>query len=255
MSSSTSPNHAGPTTPALYESVVGHVRTAPVHNAFTHRTYYWLVDLDHLPRLPLLLRPLAGFRTADHGDGDASTLRAGVDTFLAEHGITLGEEPRVLMLCQARVLGYVFNPLTVYWCRDRTGLRAVVAEVHNTYGDRHRYLVHTDDRGRATVDKALYVSPFNRVEGHYRLTLPEPGPRLSLTVALHRHGHPPFTATVRGTRRKATPGALLRAALRHPLAPLVAAARIRLQGIGLYLRGLPVQPDRNKAPTPTGTPR
>ncbi|WP_017616509.1 DUF1365 family protein [Nocardiopsis salina] len=231
------------------------MRTAPVRNAFAHRTYYWLVDLDHLPRPPLLLRPLAGFEPADHGDGDAPTLRAGVDGFLAGHGITLGEDARVLMLCQARVLGYVFNPLTVYWCRDRTGLRAVVAEVHNTYGDRHRYLVHPDEKGRATVDKALYVSPFNRVEGHYRLTLPEPGPRLSLTVALHRHGHPPFTATVHGTRRKATPGALLLVALRHPLAPLVAAARIRLQGIGLYLRGLPVQPDRNQDPRPTGTPR
>src|SRR5699024_1715401 len=120
-------------------------------------------------------------------------------------------------------------------------------------GGRHRYLVHPDDRGRATVDKALYVSPFNRVEGHYRLTLPEPGQRLSLTVALQRPGRPPFTATVRGTRRKAVPGALLRMALRYPLAPLVAAARIRVQGIGLYLRGLPVQPDENQAPTPTGT--
>lgn len=157
------------------------------------------------------------------------------------------------MLAHARVLGYVFNPLTVYWCRDHSGLRAVIAEVHNTYGGRHRYLVHPDDRGRAAVDKALYVSPFNRVEGHYRLALPEPGQRLSLTVALHRHGRPPFTATVRGTRRKATPGALLRMALRHPLAPLVGAVRIRVQGIGLYLRGLPVQPDEHQAPTPTGT--
>lgn len=242
-----------PRAPALYEAAVRHVRTEPVHNAFTHRTYYWLVDLDHLPRLPRPLRLLAGFRAADHGRGDASTLRADADTFLAEHGITLGRDAHVLMLAHARVLGYVFNPLTVYWCRDHSGLRAVIAEVHNTYGGRHRYLVHPDDRGRATVDKALYVSPFNRVEGHYRLTLPEPGQRLSLTVALHRHGRPPFTATVRGTRRKAVPGALLRMALRHPLAPLVAAARIRVQGIGLYLRGLPVQPDENQAPTPTGT--
>lgn len=183
-------------------------------------------------------------RTArrDRADGWARELRADIDALLAEHGVDL-DGGRVLMLAHARVLGHVFNPLTVYWCHHRDGrLSRVVAEVHNTYGQRHRYVLDVDGRGRAEADKAMYVSPFNAVDGRYRLSLPEPGERLALTVALHRDGRPPLTASVHGLRRPATTASLLRRALRHPLAPLVDALRIRRQGIGLYLRGLPVQP-------------
>ncbi|KOX12542.1 DUF1365 domain-containing protein [Nocardiopsis sp. NRRL B-16309] len=233
-----------PGVPALYEATVRHVRAEPVRHAFAHRTYYWLVDLDDLPRPPWPLRLLAGFRAADHGGGDAASLRADLDAYLAGHGVDLAGG-RVLMLSHARVLGHVFNPLTVYWCHDRGGdLVRVVAEVHNTHGGRHRYLLDVDGRGRAEADKEFYVSPFNRVEGRYRLSLPLPGDRVALTVALHRRGRPPFVASVRGAHRPATPAALLRMALRHPLAPLVGALSIRRQGIGLYLRGLPVHPPR-----------
>ncbi|RKS09683.1 hypothetical protein DFP74_5425 [Nocardiopsis sp. Huas11] len=233
-----------PGIPALYESTVRHVRAEPVRHSFAYRTYYWLVDLDDLPRPPWPLRALSGFRAADHGEGGAASTRADIDAYLAGHGVDLAGG-RVLMLAHARVLGHVFNPLTVYWCHDDRGrLARVVAEVHNTYGGRHRYLLEVDERGRAEVDKDFHVSPFNGVEGRYRLGLPLPGDRLALTVALHRRGRPPFVASVRGLHRPATPGALLRLALRHPLAPLVGALRIRRQGIGLYLRGLRVHPPR-----------
>lgn len=183
-----------------------------------------------------------GAARRDRADGWARELRADIDALLAEHGVDL-DGGRVLMLAHARVLGHVFNPLTVYWCHHRDGrLSRVVAEVHNTYGRRHRYVLAVDDRGRAEADKAMYVSPFNAVDGRYRLSLPEPGERLALTVALHRDGRPPLTASVHGVRRPATTASLLLRALRHPLAPLVGALRIRRQGIGLYLRGLPVQP-------------
>lgn len=227
--------------PALYEATVRHARSAPVRYAFAHRTLYWLVDLDHPPRQARPLRALTGFHPADHGSGQGATIRADLDSYLRGQGL----EPagwRVVMLAHPRTLGQVFNPLTVYWCHDPHGaLRAVVAEVHNTYGDRHRYLLHPDERGRAETDKVLYVSPFNDVDGHYRLHLPEPDERLALTVALHREGHPPFTASVRGRRRPLTPATLLWLNLRYPLASLVNAARIRFHGVRLYLRGLPVR--------------
>lgn len=191
-------------------------------------------------RAPAVARTVR--RGRDRADGWARELRADIDALLAEHGVDL-DGGRVLMLAHARVLGHVFNPLTVYWCHHRDGrLSRVVAEVHNTYGQRHRYVLDVDGRGRAEADKAMYVSPFNAVDGRYRLSLPEPGERLALTVALHRDGRPPLTASVHGLRRPATTASLLRRVLRHPLAPLVDALRIRRQGIGLYLRGLPVQP-------------
>ncbi len=100
------------------------------------------------------------------------------------------------MLASARVFGHVFNPLSLFWCHDAAGeLRCVVAEVHNTYGERHCYLLETDDAGRASVPKAFYVSPFNDVDGQYRMKLPEPGdtarrldrPGTRRAEALHRH--------------------------------------------------------------------
>ncbi|WP_406376678.1 DUF1365 domain-containing protein [Streptomyces sp. NBC_00647] len=229
-------------TPALYPCTVAHIRTAPTRYGLRHRTYMWLTDPDRPPELPRLLRPLARFDPRDHFDGDQPSIRAALDRFLASHGIDLRGGP-VVMLAHARVLGHVFNPLTLYWCHDPDGTaRCVVAEVHNTYGERHSYLLRPDDTGTARTRKEFYVSPFFPVDGAYRMRLPRPGSRLDLTVHLEREGARPFTATVRGTRRAAGVGALLRQALRNPWSTAAVSAAIRLHGIRLYLRGLPVQP-------------
>ena len=158
------------------------------------------------------------------------------------HGVDLGGG-RVVMLAQARVLGKVFNPISVYWCHRTDGaLECVVVEVHNTYGDRHAYLVRTDEQGRARTDKELYVSPFNDVDGHYDLVLPEPDDRLRMSVVLQREGRPPFVAVVSGRAHDASTARLLRTSLTRPLEPLVVVARIKAHGIYLWLRRLPVRP-------------
>ncbi|MGX9882469.1 DUF1365 domain-containing protein [Streptomyces sp. NPDC002276] len=230
------------TEPALYACTIGHVRTKPRRYTLRHRTYMWLVDPDHPPQLPYLLRPLARFDPRDHFTGDRPSIRAGLDDFLAGHGVHL-DGGRVLMLTHARVLGYVFNPLTLYWCHGPDGRpRCVVAEVHNTYGGRHCYLLHPDASGTARAEKTFYVSPFFPVDGGYRMRVPRPGARLDLTVHLDREGGRAFTATVRGTRRTVSTTALLRLALRHPWSTLAVSAAIRVHGIRLRLRGLPVQP-------------
>ncbi|MFI5977314.1 DUF1365 domain-containing protein [Streptomyces sp. NPDC051452] len=230
---------ARPGPPALYPCTIIHVRRAPQRYTLRHRTYLWLVDLDDLPVLP---RPLARISARDHFTGRAPSIRAALDGFLDEHGIDL-RGGRVLMLAHARILGHVFNPLTLYWCyRPDGGLRCVVAEVHNTYGERHAYLLHPDTAGTATAAKAFYVSPFNPVDGHYEMRLPPPGEHLRLSIRLQRPGSPPFTAAVHGRRREATAPVLLGLALRHPWSTLRVSAAIRFHGIRLFLRGLPVQP-------------
>ncbi|MFJ2094102.1 DUF1365 domain-containing protein [Streptomyces sp. NPDC087901] len=233
---------------ALYPCTITHVRSAPGKYAFRHRTYLWLIDPDGPPPLPAPLRPLAGFDPRDHFGGTAPTIRAGLSRFLAANGVDLADGS-VRMLTQARVFGHVFNPLTVYWCRRADGSPlCTVAEVHNTYGERHCYLLHPDADGRASTGKEFYVSPFFDVAGSYRMRLPEPGPRLDMTVHLERAGIRPFTATVRGVRRPVTPRALLRLALIHPWSTAVVSAAIRLHGIRLLLRGLPVQPRPHHRP-------
>lgn len=227
-------------TNALYEGRVTHTRVHPLHNSFSYRCYLWLVDLDHLPRLPWWLSPFARFEAGDHLGDPSRSIKHNVTSFLDRHGIDLGGG-RVLMLANARVLGYVFNPLTVHWCYDGDGeLAAVLTEVHNTYGDRHVYLLSPDASGKAEAGKELYVSPFFDTEGRYEMNLRPPGERLSLSMALRRDGRTPFSASLRGRRRPATTRAVALTSLRYPLMPLWVSALIRFQGIRLWLRRLPV---------------
>jgi len=224
----------------IYRTVVAHARHSPVRNAFAYRSYSWLVDLDHLPRIPRPLRPLAQFRSADHLGRPDRSLRANVDAYLAANGVDL-RGGRILMLANARVLGHAFNPLSVFWCHDASdALAAVVAEVHNTYGERHCYLLGPEVAGGARFAKQFYVSPFYPVDGHYEMSLPVPNHRVALRVELHRGESRPFVATVRGSRRPAGPRALLAAAARVPWVTATVAAQIRFQGIRLWLRGVPV---------------
>ncbi|WP_285246248.1 DUF1365 domain-containing protein [Pseudarthrobacter sp. efr-133-R2A-89] len=225
---------------AIYRTAISHVRQTPLKNAFTYRSYSWFVDVDDLPRLPPLLRPLAEFRAGDHLGDPGASFRANVERYLRTQGIEPDGGP-IHMLTSARVFGYVFNPLTLFWCYGTNGeLRCVVAEVHNTYGERHCYLLRTDPSGRASVPKAFYVSPFNDVDGEYRMKLPAPGERLAVSIVLERDGHRPFVATMDGRRKPATIRNILAAAVAVPAAPMLVSALIRLQGVKLWARRLPV---------------
>lgn len=222
----------------LYDCRISHTRLAPLRHAFSYRTYQWLVDIDELPRPKGWLRLLAGFKARDHLGDPRRSIRANVDGFLRDRGVDLAGG-QVLMLAHARVFGYVFNPLTLYWCHRADGtLACVIAEVHNTYRQRHAYLLRTDARGRARVPKEFYVSPYYPVDGCYRMSLPRPGARLALSVALDRPNGDEFVASVHGTAVPATRRALLRAATRYPWSTAAVSARIRWQGLILYARGL-----------------
>lgn len=233
----------------LYDTAIRHVRAGggsggPSYR-LGHRTYMWLVDLAELPRPPGPLGLLARFDARDHFGGGGATIRAGLDAFLAARGTALPPGSRVLMLAHARVFGYVFNPLSVYWCHGPDGrLLHVVAEVHNTYGGRHVYLLGPEAaHATARTAKEFYVSPFLGVDGEYRMRLPVPGERLALSVRLS--GTPDgtrLTAAVSGERRRAGVSGLLRAAARRPWSTAAVAVGIRFHGIRLWLRGLEVRP-------------
>lgn len=214
----------------LYSARLTHVRHRALPRRFTHRVRLWLVDLDDLPRSRLL-----SFRPADHLGSPDRPIRANLDTWLATQGIPAPE--RVLMLTAPRSFGYAFNPLTVYWC-FAGDLLCVVAEVHNTYGQRHCYLLRPGERW---LDKTFYVSPFFEVAGRYRMRLPVPDERLALTVTLHQDGRPAFTATLVGRRIGPATRKLV---LRHAFSLLPHRVRFLIQrhGVMLWLRRLPVVP-------------
>ncbi|MET0899522.1 MAG: DUF1365 family protein [Mycobacterium sp.] len=245
-------------TPALYRTRITHLRRAPVHHYFEHKSYSWYIDIDELPRLPRSLQPFARFEARDHlepapGDGP-DTLRRRVDAFLAGQGVRL-PGGQVTALMQARVLGYVFNPLSLFWCHDADGvLRAVIAEVHNNYGDRHAYLLPPDQSQPSVVAKQFHASPFTDVDGYYLVRAPRPTDDLDVTISLHRDHNPAFVATMRGTRRKASAAQVARLQLTAPLAPLTGAVGTRVQGAILWLRRVPVVPREQTCPVrPAGT--
>ncbi|MFC4855655.1 DUF1365 domain-containing protein [Actinophytocola glycyrrhizae] len=219
----------------LYTATLTHVRHRALYRRFTHRVRLWLVDLDDLP-----VSRLVSFRAADHLGAPDRPIRANLTAWLATRGIPA--PGRVLMLAAPRSLGYVFNPLTVYWCEDAAGApMCVVAEVHNTYGERHCYLLRPDERWQAAADKAFYVSPFLDVSGRYRMRLPSPDARLSLTIALRQDDEPAFTATLTGRRvGPATAARLL--GYTFSLVPQRVRFLIQRHGVALWLRRLPVVP-------------
>ncbi|NKR48757.1 DUF1365 family protein [Rhodococcus hoagii] len=239
MGMTTAPPPPLPSTPAIYRTTISHVRTAPLHNAFRYRSYSWLVDIDNLPRLPRVLARLAGFASADELGDLSWTLRRTVDAFLAAHAIDL-DGGKVLMLTDARVFGYVFDPLTVFWCHDVEGRPVcVIAEVRTTHGDRQCYLLRPSAHRGTRAAQDFYVSPSG---DECRMRVPSPDASLRLGICLERPGERPLVATVVGDRRDVTAREVLTAALTIPIAPLRVAAHTRWRGIRLRARGLSPRP-------------
>lgn len=230
--------------PALVVGTVAHTRHRPVHHAFRYRAYQWLVDIDDLPQHRGPLAWVSGFSAEDHLDGGrlGGGLRGDLERFCAHRGVRLEPTDRVLMLANARVLGYVFDPLTVFYVYAGERLRAVVFEVHNTYGERHAYLLDVDDTGRARTVKDFYVSPFNDMRGEYAIRLRLEPDAVAVSIGLDRDGERVLTATTTGVPRPATPWAITGTALRHLLMTWRVSALIRVHGIRLWARRLPIHP-------------
>ncbi|HSJ22704.1 MAG TPA: DUF1365 domain-containing protein [Nocardioidaceae bacterium] len=233
--------------PASVRALVHHRRLQPVPYEFSHRTTMWLVDAaDPNAAFSRWVRPFASIRSDDHfGADDDRSLVAKVRSFIEAQELPWTGH-RVLVLANARSLGYVFDPLTTYFCFDDAGeLEGVLAEVHNTYGDRHCYPLQVDRSSptRSTTEKTFYVSPFFAVEGRYdiktRLTEDEVAVAITLTSPDDRRL---FTAAVHGDLEPATRGRTLRRVAGNPLPSQRVAALIRWHGIRLWLRKLPVVP-------------
>ncbi|HYF20083.1 MAG TPA: DUF1365 domain-containing protein [Ramlibacter sp.] len=239
---------------ALYRGQVMHQRLRPLRHRLAYRVYSVLLDIDELPALDARLRwfsvgrfNLFSFRPADHGDGtatDATGLRAQVEARLREAGLPTGGAIRLLAL--PRILGYAFNPLSVWFCDTPDGtLQAIVYEVNNTFGERHSYLIEVDpaQRGAHLVQqrtgKRLYVSPFLGMALHYRFRIEPPRERLSIGVSVHDDagGAAVLNARLDAARTPLTDAALLRAFFGYPLLTLKVIAGIHWEALRLWLKG------------------
>ena len=235
---------------AIYRGSVMHARLAPVQHRFRYRVFMLLIDLDELPALTKGLRWLSHNRfnlmslhDRDHGErGAGEGLRAWAERTLGEAGIA-PPRGRIELLCFPRILGYVFNPLSLWLCRDpEQRLRAVIYEVHNTFGGRHAYALPVaagqDEAALAQrCGKEFYVSPFIPMEAQYSFRLRTPAEAFSLLIRERGEAGEILRAAISGRRRPLTDGELLRAFAAHPLMTLKVIAAIHWHALRLWRKG------------------
>jgi|TARA_R110002124_G_scaffold244207_2_gene409314 DUF1365 family protein len=237
-----------PDSSALYVGRVDHTRVRTIDHTLGYRVFMLLLDLDHVEtrrsRLRLLGRGRVGlmsWRATDHGDRSDTPLRTQVETHLAAAGIDLDGGP-IRLLTMPRILGYGFNPISVYFCHRPDGtIAALLYEVTNTFNERHSYLVArpVDTPGpiRQTADKTFFVSPFMDMGLTYDFTVRPPGEAVSVVVAVRRGDTPVLTASFAGARRPLTDGQLLRALVTHPLLTWKVTLGIHWEAAKMMLKG------------------
>jgi DUF1365 family protein len=240
---------------SLYFGDVMHARLKPVGHRFSYRVMSLLVDLDRLDEADRQCQlfgvnraALYSFHEVDHGEHDGSSLRAYVQGRASEHGIDL-TAGRVWLLCYPRLLGYTFNPLSVYFCHGADeNLALIIYEVRNTFGEMQSYVlpVRPGEISAAGVrqeqDKLFYVSPFVEMATRYRFRISPPDEEVRLRILEVDAEGPLLAATFSGRRRALTTPALLRAFVALPLVTLKIISAIHWEALRLWLKGVRLVP-------------
>ncbi len=231
----------------LMRARITHVRYTPKPYALAHRLTYLHIPLSALTDLPRRFLARNGFglfalNDKDYGQG-RTDLAHWVREALASEGVAV-PHGEVTLVTLPRVLGFGFNPVSFWLCHDAAGaLRVVLAEVNNTFGERHCYLCSKPDGSTISPDeeivarKVFHVSPFMPVEGQYRFRFIEKPGRLSIRIDLHRDGRRTLSATICGELTDLTSNALFKSFLRHPFPTLQVVLLIHYHAARLYMAG------------------
>jgi DUF1365 family protein len=233
----------------LYACEVMHRRYQPISYLFRYRIFSLLVDIDRLDELNSLSAffsvdrfNLFSFHRQDHLPQGQQELRVWVEGVLSQSGLE-GTSLRIRLLCMPRVLGWGFDPLSIWYCETQAGEPlAAICEVHNTFGERHCYLLRARDGEwplRDGSDKVFHVSPFMDVRGRYTFALGQPGEQLRVAIQLSDEGQPLLSATQIGEKRLFATRHLLRFFLRIPFQTAKVLGAIHWHALKIWLRGVP----------------
>jgi DUF1365 family protein len=245
------------TASALYTGLVTHRRTRPVLHALRYRVFMMLLDLDEGPVLRKTMRlfrfdapGLLSFRQRDHGDGGGH-LRPWAESQLREAGYP--DCGAIRILCMPRVMGFAFNPLTVFFCYAPAGkLQAIIYEVNNTFGQRHAYVLPANGNELIAQEcgKDFHVSPFLDMALIYRFRIIPPNEDVSVGIqALDGLGII-LAASFAGARQKLTDRAILRAVASMPIQGAGVLAGIHWEAFKLWLKGVKLRPEPPKPASP-----
>ncbi len=244
----------------IYRCEVMHRRLFPVQYRFVYRVFSVLLDIDRIDEAArdsaIFSRNrfnLLSFYDADHTRDAAVSARDWANRLLTENGID-PNGGRVRLLCFPRVLGYAFNPLSIWYCEDRNGrLQAVICAVRNTFGERHCYLLGgwTDRPAswpvRAHRSKSFHVSPFIGMDAEYHFRLSRPDASLRIVIREYAGDRLMLVAVQSGEARTFSTRHLLLELLRTPLMTFKVIAGIHWEALKIWLRGAPFH---RKPPAP-----
>ena len=236
-------------TACLYAAQVGHRRLVAPFYAFKYQVFYLLLDIDHFAQSAASARffshnrfNLLSFHDRDHGAETQGGLRDWAEGLMQQSGI----EPdggRIRLLVMPRLLGYAFNPISLWYCEGRDGsLRAVIAEVRNTFKEKHSYLLASAGAPIAyetalEKEKCFHVSPFFDLNGRYRFELGEPSQQLRVHIHETRDGVPILDASLTGQRRPLRDRVIVWQVLKMPFMTLKVVAGIHWEALKIWLRG------------------
>jgi DUF1365 family protein len=235
-----------------------HARLRPVHHRFTYRVMSLLIDLDRLDEADRQsglfgvnrAAPFS-FHESDHGERKGTSLGDYVRGLAKERDIDLSAG-RILLLCYPRVFGYVFNPLSIYFCYGSCGkLALLIYEVRNTFGEIHSYILPVEDAPagdgiRQSQAKEFYVSPFMEMQTIYRFSISPPAQQVKVRIAQTDEHGPIFAAAFSGRRRALTNRTLLTALVALPFLSFKVIAAIHWEAIRLWLKGVAYVPRPNQ---------
>ena len=236
----------------LYAGSVAHHRMRPKVHRLRYRVFWMLLDLDEIDGLSKKFKlfsrnrfNLASFFDRDHGDGSNRSLRDQAAALLRAAGCEAASH-RIKLFCMPRILGYGFNPLSVYFCYRQDGaLAAIIYQVHNTFGERHSYVLPVDGAATEIIvqrcDKDFFVSPFLGMDMSYDFRVRPPAARVNIAIQGREENEPVISASLSGERSDLTDAAILKAFASHPLLTLKVTASIYWHALRMVLRGFRIE--------------
>ena len=234
-------------TPQIFTGKVMHGRLFPKKNAFTYGIYYLGIPLSQIRQLPIAYNRFAAmsFYDSDHGPCDGSNLESWARTILADYNLDKANG-EITLICMPRIFGYVFNPVSFWLCEDKDqNLRAVLCEVHNTFGERHTYIcAHEDQRPITEKDilkgkKIFHVSPFLKREGHYEYRFDRRNNKYGVWIDFfNAEGKKQLVTSLIGKFEPMNKANLQKAFWKHPLVTFKAITLIHWQALKIISKGI-----------------
>jgi DUF1365 family protein len=235
----------------IYEGRVFHQRLSPLKHRLSYKVFSMLIDLDELPRLHHKLKLFShnqfnifSFWDEDFGSKTGGSIAQYARKVLSDSGWDLNNGS-VKLLCYPRIFGYVFNPLSVYYCYDSFNtLRVIICEVSNTFNERHSYLIKVDQTGSRHVHhsckKKFYVSPFIGMDAVYHFRITPPTDRLTVFIDQHDDKGPLLKASFSGHSKVLTDRSLISLLIRYPLMSVKVIGGIHWEALKLWSKGLKI---------------